>query len=177
MSTRISCEVRDESPATVVRLAGELDVDTMRSVHTVLERCLAAQPDALVVDLGRLDVADPLALSVFAAAARRAADWPAVPLVLCAPPPAAASWLNETTVGRELPVRPDCAEAAALAGAVAAPGCGNGWSRSPGRAGGPGSWSPTAAAGGTSRNWPVRRRWCSPNWSATWSGTRAPRCR
>ncbi|MEU5725233.1 ATP-binding protein [Micromonospora sp. NPDC047738] len=121
MSTRISCEVRDESPVTVVRLTGELDVDTMRSVHTVLERCLAAQPDALVVDLGRLDVADPLALSVFAAAARRAADWPAVPLVLCAPPPAAASWLDEMTVGRELPVRPDCAEAAALAGAAAAP--------------------------------------------------------
>ncbi|MCW3818071.1 ATP-binding protein [Micromonospora sp. DR5-3] len=121
MSTRISCEVRDESPVTVVRLAGELDVGTMRSVHTVLERCLATQPDALVVDLGRLAVADRLALSVFAAAARRAADWPAVPLVLCAPPPAAASWLSETAAGRELPVRRNCAEAAALAGAVASP--------------------------------------------------------
>ncbi|PWU57104.1 ATP-binding protein, partial [Micromonospora globispora] len=93
MSTRISCEVRDESPVTVVRLAGELDLATMRSVHTVLDRCLTAQPDALVVDLADVEVADRLALSVFAAAARRAADWPAVPMVLCAPPQDAATWL------------------------------------------------------------------------------------
>lgn len=121
MSTRISCEVRDESPVTVVRLAGALDLGTMRSVHTVLERCLAAQPDALVVDLERLDVVDRLALSVFAAAARRAADWPAVPLVLSAPPPDVASRLAATAACRVVPVRRDCAEAAALAGAAAAP--------------------------------------------------------
>ncbi|MEU2613390.1 ATP-binding protein [Micromonospora sp. NPDC007271] len=121
MSTRISCEVREEPWVTAVRLAGELDLVTMRSVHTVLERCLATQPDALVVDLERLAVADRLALSVFAAAARRAADWPAVPVVLCAPPPAAAAWLAETTACRVVPVRPDRAEATALAGAAAAP--------------------------------------------------------
>ncbi|WP_200215175.1 ATP-binding protein [Micromonospora coerulea] len=121
MPTRISCEVRDESPVTLVRLAGALDLATMRAVHTVLDRCLTAQPDALVVDLTEVEVADPLALSVFAAAARRAADWPAVPMVLCAPPPDAAAWLAETTAYRVVPVRPDCAEATALAGAAAAP--------------------------------------------------------
>jgi anti-anti-sigma factor len=121
MPTRISCEVRDESPVTLVRLAGALDLATMRAVHTVLDRCLTDQPDALVVDLTEVEVADPLALSVFAAAARRAADWPAVPMVLCAPPPDAAAWLAETTACRVVPVRPDCAEATALAGAAAAP--------------------------------------------------------
>ncbi|RQX07925.1 STAS domain-containing protein, partial [Micromonospora globispora] len=121
MSTRISCEVRDESPVTVVRLAGELDLATMRSVHTVLDRCLTAQPDALVVDLADVEVADRLALSVFAAAARRAADWPAVPMVLCAPPQDAATWLAESTACRVVPVHPDCAEATALANAAAAP--------------------------------------------------------
>lgn len=121
MSTRIRCEVRDESAVTVVRLTGALDLATMRSVHTVLDRCLAAQPDALVVDLEKLDVTDPLALSVFAAAFRRAADWPAVPVVLCAPPPETAAWLAETTACRVVPVRRDCAEATALAGAVADP--------------------------------------------------------
>ncbi|GAA4577223.1 ATP-binding protein [Micromonospora coerulea] len=121
MPTRISCEVRDESPVTLVRLAGALDLATMRAVHTTLDRCLTAQPDALVVDLTEVEVADPLALSVFAAAARRAADWPAVPMVLCAPPPDAAAWLAETTTCRVVPVRPDCAEATALAGAAAAP--------------------------------------------------------
>ncbi|MFE9693743.1 ATP-binding protein [Micromonospora sp. NPDC005806] len=121
MSTRIRCEVRDESPVTVVRLAGELDLASMRSVHTVLDGCLAAQPDALVVDLEELDLADPLALSVFAAAARRAADWPAVPMVLCAPPPDTAAWLAESTACRVVPVRRDQAEATALAGAAVAP--------------------------------------------------------
>ncbi|PWR16205.1 ATP-binding protein [Micromonospora sicca] len=121
MPSRISCEVRDESPVTLVRLAGALDLATMRAVHTVLDRCLTAQPDALVVDLSEVGVADRLALSVFAAAARRAADWPAVPIVLCAPPPDAAVWLAETTACRVVPVRPDCAEATALAGGWAAP--------------------------------------------------------
>ncbi|WBB76812.1 ATP-binding protein [Micromonospora sp. WMMD1128] len=120
MSTRIRCEVRDESPVTVVRLAGALDLGTTRSVHEVLDRCLSAQPDALVVDLEKLDVLDPLALSVFAAACRRAADWPAVPLVLSAPPSAAAR-LKETIACRVVPVRRDCTEATALAGTAASP--------------------------------------------------------
>ncbi|QLQ35541.1 ATP-binding protein [Micromonospora robiginosa] len=121
MSTRIRCEVRDESPVTVVRLSGALDLGTTRAVHEVLDRCLAAQPDALVVDLEDVDVVEPLALSVFAAACRRADDWPAVPLVLSAPPRDVAAWLNETTACRVVPVRRDCAEAAALAGTTAAP--------------------------------------------------------
>ncbi|SCG50280.1 ATP-binding protein [Micromonospora halophytica] len=121
MASRISCEVHDESPVTVVRLAGALDLATMRSVHTVLDRCLTSQPDALVVDLDGVEVADRLALSVFAATARRAADWPSVPVVLCAPPADAAAWLARSTACRVVPVRPSCAEATELAGASASP--------------------------------------------------------
>jgi anti-anti-sigma factor len=121
MSSRITCEVRDASPVTVVRLRGGLDLGTMRAVHTVLDDCLAAQPDALVVDLTDVTVHDRLALSVFAATARRAADWPAVPVVLCAPPPEAADWLAESTTCRVVPVRRDCAEATRAANEVAAP--------------------------------------------------------
>ncbi|MFI2667011.1 ATP-binding protein [Micromonospora carbonacea] len=121
MPSRITCEVRDESPVTVVRVAGALDLATMRTVHRVLDRCLTAQPDALVVDLHDLTVRDGLALSVFAAAARRAAGWPAVPVVLCAPPARTASWLTGSAACRGLPVQRDCAEAARTAGAAAAP--------------------------------------------------------
>ncbi|MFG1954980.1 STAS domain-containing protein [Micromonospora sp. NPDC048830] len=105
MPSRITCEVREGSPVTVVRLHGGLDLRTMRSVHHVLDGCLTAQPDALVVDLADVTVRDRLALSVFAAAARRAADWPAVPFVLCSPSPDAASWLAGSRAGRALPVR------------------------------------------------------------------------
>ncbi|TDB80004.1 ATP-binding protein [Micromonospora sp. KC721] len=121
MPSRISCAVDDGSPVTVVRLTGTLDVDTMRAVHTVLDGCLIRQPDALVVDLDGVTVADRLALSVFAATCRRAAGWPAVPVVLCAPPPDAAAWLAESTTCRVVPVRPSRAEAAELAGAATSP--------------------------------------------------------
>ncbi len=93
MVSRITCQVHDGAHVTVVRLAGTLDMISMREVYAHLERCLARQPDALVVDLAELAVHDQLAVSVFAAAARHAADWPAVPLVLCAPHPEAAALL------------------------------------------------------------------------------------
>ncbi|MEV1332356.1 ATP-binding protein [Micromonospora costi] len=121
MASRITCEVHDGSPVTVVRLAGTLDLCTMRSVHRTLESSLAAQPDALVVDLGGVSVRERLALSVFVATARRAEEWPAVPVVLCAPPPTAARWLAESTACRVVPVRRDCAEATRAAGDAAAP--------------------------------------------------------
>ncbi len=121
MSSRITCEVRDWAPVTVVRVHGNLDLGTMRTVRRVLDRCLSAQPDALVVDLAEATVRDQLALSVFAATARRAADWPAVPVVLCAPPPEAARWLAESSAARVLPVRRDCAEATRVAQGAVAP--------------------------------------------------------
>ncbi|MEH0973117.1 ATP-binding protein [Micromonospora sp. CPCC 205546] len=118
---RITCEVRDGSPVTVVRLRGGLDLATMRTVHDVLDRCLADQPDALVVDLTDLSVRDRLALSVFAAIARRAAGWPVVPVVLCVPPSEVADWLAESTACRVVPVRRDCDEATRAGHAAAAP--------------------------------------------------------
>ncbi|MGN9810392.1 STAS domain-containing protein [Micromonospora sp. BQ11] len=121
MPSRITCEVRDWSPVTVVRLHGGLDLGTMRTVHTALDRCLSTQPDALVVDLADVTVRDRLALSVFAATARQAADWPGVPVVLCSPPPDAAVWLAESTACRVVPVRRDCAEATLVANAAAVP--------------------------------------------------------
>ncbi|MEU7995168.1 ATP-binding protein [Micromonospora sp. NPDC049060] len=121
MPSRITCEVHDESPVTVVRLHGDLGIDTMRTVRGVLDDCLASQPDALVVDLTDVTLRDRLALSVFAATARRAADWPAVPVVLCAPPPEAATWLAQSTACRVVPVRHDCDEATRVANAAAAP--------------------------------------------------------
>ncbi|MEH1100903.1 ATP-binding protein [Micromonospora sp. CPCC 205561] len=121
MPSRITCEVHDGPPVTIVHLRGGLDLGTMRKVHTVLDECLARQPDALVVDLTHVVVRDRLALSVFVATARRAAGWPAVPVVLCAPPSEVAGWLAQSTACRVVPVRPDCDEATRVANAAAAP--------------------------------------------------------
>ncbi|WP_030490962.1 ATP-binding protein [Micromonospora chokoriensis] len=118
MSSRIFCEVRSTAPVAVVRLTGALDLATMRSVHQALNSTLVDQPEALVVDMAEVDVQDRLALSVFAATARRAEEWPAVPVVLCAPSPVAARWLAESTTCRVVPVSTDCAEATRLANAT-----------------------------------------------------------
>ncbi|MFG1916714.1 STAS domain-containing protein [Micromonospora sp. NPDC048898] len=118
MSSRITCDVRSTAPVAVVRLRGVLDLGTMRSVHEALNDALVEQTEALVVDLTEVDVRDRLALSVFAATARRAEEWPAVPVLLCSPSPVAARWLTETTTCRVVPVSPDCAEATRVAGAM-----------------------------------------------------------
>ncbi|GAB4102329.1 ATP-binding protein [Micromonospora taraxaci] len=118
MSSRITCEVRTTAPVAVVRLAGALHLGTMRSVHRALSDALVDQPEALVVDMAEVSVEDRLALSVFAATARRAEEWPAVPVVLCAPSPVAARWLAESTTCRVVPVTADCAEATRMAGAT-----------------------------------------------------------
>ncbi|GIJ09546.1 ATP-binding protein [Micromonospora andamanensis] len=119
MASRITCQVDDGAHVTVVRLAGTLDMTSMRQAYAHLEACLARQPDALVVDLSGLAVREHLAVSVFAAAARRAAGWPVVPLVLCAPRPDAAVCLAETTACRVVPVRDNCDEASRVADATA----------------------------------------------------------
>ncbi|WFE43296.1 ATP-binding protein [Verrucosispora sp. WMMD1129] len=119
MASRITCQVHDGAQVTVVRLAGTLDMISMREVYARLEECLARQPDALVVDLAELAVRDQLAVSVFAAVARRAADWPMVPLVLCAPHPEAAALLTASTACRVVPMRDSCDEASRFAGASA----------------------------------------------------------
>lgn len=121
MASRITCDVHDGTPVTVVRLAGGLDLTTTREVYAVLDRCLAAQPDALVVDLTGLTVHDQLALAVFIAAARQAEGWPVVPMVICAPQPDPAASLAASTASRVVAVRHDCDEAARVAGASAVP--------------------------------------------------------
>ncbi|MFG2060715.1 ATP-binding protein [Micromonospora sp. NPDC048871] len=121
MASRITCDVDDGTPVTVVRLAGSLDLTTTRQAFAALDRCLATQPDALVVDLTGLTVHDPLAVAVFTAAARQAAGWPVVPMVICAPYPDPAASLAASPACRVVPVRHDCDEAARVAGASAVP--------------------------------------------------------
>ncbi|WP_406069436.1 ATP-binding protein [Micromonospora sp. NBC_01638] len=118
MSSRITCDVHTTTPVAIVRLKGALDLGSMRSVHQALTDALVDQPEALIVDLAEVNVKDRLALSVFAATARRAEEWPAVPVVLCAPSPVAARWLAESTTCRVVPVSADCAEATLVAGST-----------------------------------------------------------
>ncbi|MDW5327919.1 STAS domain-containing protein [Plantactinospora sp. KLBMP9567] len=93
------CDVEQVGTATVVHFAGELTLGTAISVRLKLLRCLAEQPDALVVDLTLLTVVDGTALSVFTVVACQASLWPDTPLSLCAPNSATAEMLASGVYG------------------------------------------------------------------------------
>jgi signal transduction histidine kinase len=82
MTPGVTWQVDASHPAMRVRLRGTLDAASAEIVRATLNTCLAAQPDALVIDAHDLAVAEPRALPVFAAAARQAADWPGIPLAV-----------------------------------------------------------------------------------------------
>lgn len=95
----------------VVRLTGVLDDRTAPAVRDALLDVLAGQPEAVVIDVGALEVPDPAAAVVLRDLARDTADWPAAHLALCAVD-GIALW---HTTG--LPVWPSHADAFAELGA------------------------------------------------------------
>jgi anti-anti-sigma regulatory factor len=104
MPTTLNCLTTHGHPYAVARIVGVLDLPGAVAVRAALLKCLAEQPDAIVVDLSRMRLGDPSALNVFLALARRAAIWPAVPLVLCGARPDTAELLRLRAVDRRLPL-------------------------------------------------------------------------
>ncbi|WP_157239137.1 ATP-binding protein [Catenuloplanes japonicus] len=81
----VGCEVDQVGTRLVVRLDGELTLASAPGVRAALSKCLVDVPDALIVDLAALRVAEPVALSVFRTVHWQAALWPGTPMLLCAP--------------------------------------------------------------------------------------------
>ncbi|MEV4277138.1 ATP-binding protein [Actinoplanes xinjiangensis] len=74
----------------LVRLSGVLDGATTTPVRSALLDVLAAQPEALVVDIGELRVIEADALGVLRDVLAETRDWPGSHLALCGTPDAAA---------------------------------------------------------------------------------------
>lgn len=121
MASRLVCRPKQELPVAELRVAGDLDSVTAPALRTALHACLAAQPDAIVVDIAGLDVRQPNALAVFPAMARAAATWPAVPFVLHSPDDRTARQLAGSADCRDLPVYPTRADALDDVRAAASP--------------------------------------------------------
>jgi anti-anti-sigma factor len=90
----MDCLVEPRPAYLLVRLVGRLDRTASPDVHDMLSKCLAEQPDAVIVDLSRMMVGDSAALAAFPAVAEQAARWPGIPLVLCGAPPTVARLLT-----------------------------------------------------------------------------------
>jgi anti-sigma regulatory factor (Ser/Thr protein kinase)/anti-anti-sigma regulatory factor len=80
---------------------------------------LAESPPAILVDLAETRVADSLALTIFAAFAHTAAEWPGCPVMVCAPSAAVRADLHRMAIDRAVPIYAD--RSAALAAAATLP--------------------------------------------------------
>jgi anti-anti-sigma regulatory factor/anti-sigma regulatory factor (Ser/Thr protein kinase) len=98
------CRTRLDLDVATARLDGELTLASAPKVRERLLKCLADCPTGVVVDVSGVTVDSDLPLIVFAAVARRAAQWPGVPLLLYGPTGDLADRLARRAVGRHLPV-------------------------------------------------------------------------
>lgn len=99
----------------VLSLGGRLDRLTAPAVHRQILIALAEHQQALVCDVGQLQVTDPMALVLFRGIGLQARYWPGAPVVLCRPDPETRDHLHRLGVDRVIPIRPSLAAAADLA--------------------------------------------------------------
>ena len=111
----VDCSVRDDGGRLIVGLSGDLGLGDVAGLRVRLLKCLAEQPEALLIDLSRMTLADPLALAVFGAVRRQAARWPGIPMLLCAPEPFTGGQLRQAA-HRSLPLFTTLEAARAQAG-------------------------------------------------------------
>jgi anti-anti-sigma regulatory factor len=90
----IGCDVGADGDNLVVALNGRLGLREVVPLRTQLLKCLAEQPEAVLVDLAGLSVGEPLALAVFTTVVRQAAQWPGIPVLFCSPTPDTRALLN-----------------------------------------------------------------------------------
>ncbi|GAA0805716.1 ATP-binding protein [Spirilliplanes yamanashiensis] len=102
----------DDAGCRVLTATGTLDRKSAPKLRLTLLKALAEQPAAVLVDLARVRLTDPLALTVFTAVGRQAAMWPGIPVALCAPAPVLAAALSRG-IHRRLPVHPSVVAARA----------------------------------------------------------------
>jgi hypothetical protein len=110
----VECAVHDDGRRLVATVSGHLGLGDVAKLRLRLLKCLAEQPEALLLDVAGMTLSDPLALAVFVAVRRQAARWPGTPMLLCAPEPDTGIQLRSAAY-RSLPVFPSLAAARAHA--------------------------------------------------------------
>ncbi len=98
----MKCTIDTGLPAAVVTVTGELDLAGAAALRATILKCLAAQPQAVMIDAQGLVVTDDIHLTVLTVAAHHAAAWPSIPVMLCAPSPAVASAAHRLGIDRQV---------------------------------------------------------------------------
>ncbi|GAA1794978.1 ATP-binding protein [Planosporangium flavigriseum] len=83
----LSCTVESEYPVAVIHIVGRLDPTGLPELQTCLHCCLAAEPEAVVLEVADLTVTADECATAFVSLSCEAMTWPGSPVVFaCAPP-------------------------------------------------------------------------------------------
>src|SRR5690349_3965614 len=119
--SELKCRVQRGPDVTTIFVAGLLSLRTAPSVRSTVLRCLADCPAAVIVDLSDMMSESDVPLTIFPAMKRRAAQWPGIPVLVCAPTPAVEQRLSRA-FGLHLAIYATRAQAVAALGKPAATG-------------------------------------------------------
>jgi anti-sigma regulatory factor (Ser/Thr protein kinase)/anti-anti-sigma regulatory factor len=111
LPSQLVCRPEQDLPVGVLTVTGTLDGFTRDALDQAVRRSLSHQPDSLLLDVAGLRIGDPSGLDALRDAACQGADWPAVPIVLCAPGPATTAALSGPPGCTGLRTASSCAEA------------------------------------------------------------------
>ncbi|WP_306215422.1 ATP-binding protein [Actinoplanes sp. RD1] len=95
MSSQLVCRPEQDLPVAILRVSGTLDGLTGNALARAVSRCLATQPESLLIDVSGLSVPDHAALDVLSTVVCETSEWPAVPIVLCGARPDTARAIAE----------------------------------------------------------------------------------
>ncbi|MEV6300372.1 ATP-binding protein [Actinoplanes sp. NPDC051861] len=115
MPSQLVCRPEQDLPVAVLTISGTLDKLTGDALGTAVRRSLSVQPAKLLLDVTRLRVADPLALTVLGSVVCQAEEFPAVPIVICGADEAVRRALAETPGCTGLELAASCSTARAEA--------------------------------------------------------------
>jgi anti-anti-sigma regulatory factor len=113
MPSQLVCRPERELPVAMLRVTGVLDLVTGAALHNAARTCLAAQPEAVLIDVTDLEIRDPRGLAVLTEVVDETAEWPAVPIVLCGAGAETASRIARSPAARSVGMAATCDEAVA----------------------------------------------------------------
>ncbi|WIM93846.1 ATP-binding protein [Actinoplanes oblitus] len=119
MPSQLVCRPERDLPVAVLTVSGTLDRLTGDALGAAVRRSLAGQPVKLLLDVTRLEVADPIAFGTFGSVLCQTAEFPNVPIVVCGADQDTSAALAATPDCAGVAMADDCA--AALAEASAEP--------------------------------------------------------
>ena len=117
MPSQLVCRPEQDLPVAVLSVSGTLDRMTGDALGAAVRRSLSVLPVKLLLDVGGLRVADPLALTSLGSVVCQTAEFPAVPIVVCGADEPTRAALAATADCSRLEIAADCSRALAEADA------------------------------------------------------------